>query len=184
MDPMTTRADDGGGPRTDVFTGPHRALELNRRQKDLNMTSETVQDSGYPSLDGTREERRAERVADFDAHDPQFHNSWPISTVVDAARKPGLRLNQVIQTLVEGYTDRAALGERARELVTDPATGRTSATLLARFDTMTYGGLWERVVAIAGAWRADGIAPVNPGDFVVSVGFASSDHFTVEMVCA
>ena len=51
---------------------------------------------------------------------------------------PGLRLPQVVQTVMDGYADRPALGQRAVEFVTDPATGRTTAELLPRFDTITY----------------------------------------------
>ncbi|MEK8169219.1 AMP-binding protein [Streptomyces sp. M19] len=39
------------------------------------------------------------------------------------------------------------------EPVTDPATGRTTSRLLERFDTITYGELWERVGAVAAEWR-------------------------------
>jgi fatty acid CoA ligase FadD9 len=104
--------------------------------------------------------------------------------VIDAARRPGLRLPAILQTFVEGYADRPALGQRARELVLDPATGRTTTRLLPSFETISYGELWSRVRALAAAWRRDETSPVNPGDFVATVGFASPDYLTVDTVCA
>src|SRR4051812_24281158 len=95
----------------------------------------------------------------LNADDEQFRNAKPDAAVRAAARTPGLRFPQVIQTLVEGYGDRPALGWRARELTTDPTTGRTSAQLLDRFDTITYGELWANVQAIAAAWRGDPVSP-------------------------
>src|ERR1700749_3753234 len=102
-----------------------------------------------PGLTGTREERRARRIAQLYASDPQFRAAEPIPEVIDAARRPGLRLPKVIETLVEGYADRPALGQRARELVLDPATGRTTTRLLPSFETISYGDLWATVCAVA-----------------------------------
>jgi fatty acid CoA ligase FadD9 len=107
------------------------------------------------------------------ASDPQFQGADPVPAVIQAARRPGLRLAPLVQTLVEGYADRPALGQRARELTMDPATGRISARLLPRFETISYRDLWARVSAVASDWRHDPIHPLNPGDFVASVGFAS-----------
>ncbi len=99
-----------------------------------------------------------------------------------AARRPELRLPQVIQTLVEGYADRPAMGWRARALTTDPDSGRTVGTLLPRFETITYRDLWANVQAIAAAWRGDPANPAAPGDFVATIGFASVDYLTVDLV--
>ncbi len=135
-------------------------------------------------LEGTRDDRLARRIADLQANDPQFRNATPIPEVVEAASQPGLRLTEVLQTLVDGYAARPALGQRARELVTDPTSGRTSTRLLPGFETISYRELWQRVGAIATALRNGSTAPVNPGDFVATIGFASPDYFTVDLACA
>ena len=137
-----------------------------------------------PGSSDTRAERRERRIAQLYASDPQFQAAEPIPEVIDAARRPGLRLPEVIETLVEGYADRPALGQRARELVLDPATGRTTTRLLPTFETISYGDLWTRVRAVAAAWRRDETSPVNPGDFVATIGFAGPSYLTVELVCA
>jgi fatty acid CoA ligase FadD9 len=142
-----------------------------------------TQITGQPGSTGTREERRARRIAQLYASDPQFGAAKPSQRVIDAALRPGLRLASIVQTLVDGYADRPALGQRARELVVDPATGRTTTRLLPSFDTISYRDVWTRVRAIAAAWRHDETSPVGPGDVVATVGFASPDYLTVDLVC-
>ncbi len=131
-----------------------------------------------------RAERIAGRVQQMLADDEQFRNAMPDAAVREAARAPGLRLPQVLETLVQGYADRPALGWRARSLTTDPATGRTTARLLPRFETISYRDLWADVRAIAAAWRHDAADPVAPGDFVGTIGFASPQYLTVDLVSA
>ena len=126
---------------------------------------------------------QAERLEQLDADDQQFRNAKPDAAIRSAARQPTLRLPEVMETLVQGYADRPALGWRARSLTTDPETGRTATQLLPRFDTITYRDLWANVRAIAAAWRQDADNPVAPGDFVATVGFASPEYLTVDLVC-
>src|SRR6202034_3688512 len=141
----------------------------------LDVRNEITNPSGSSD---NRAERRAHRVAQLYASDPQFRAAEPIPEVIDAARRQGLRLPEVIETLVEGYADRPALGQRARELVLDPATGRTAMRLLPTFETISYGDLWTRVRAVAAAWRRDETPSVNPGDFVATIGFAGPSYLT------
>ena len=124
-----------------------------------------------------------ERIGRLSADDEQIRAAIPKPEIVDAARRPGLRLPQVLETYAEGYADRPALGWRARTLTTDPTTGRTTSQLLPRFETMTYRDLWANVRAAAAAWRHDPDYPVAPGDFVATVGFASPDYLTIDLVC-
>lgn len=128
-------------------------------------------------------ERVAERIRELAAGDAQFRNAEPDLSLQQIARQPGLRLPQILELFVEGYADRPALGWRARSPRTDPVTGRTAMQLLPRFDTMTYRELWANVRAIAGAWRHDAADPVSPGDFVATVGFASPEYLTLDLVC-
>lgn len=133
---------------------------------------------------GTPAERLTDRIAGFYAADAQFQAAQPDPAVVAAARRPGLRLAQVLQTLVDGYADRPAVGERARELMTDSATGRTTARLMPRFETISYRELWGRAGAIAAFWRHHRSHPLGPGDFVATIGFASPDYLTIDLACS
>ena len=135
-------------------------------------------------MTGPQEQRLTQRIEQLFAEDEQFRQAKPDAVIRAEARQPGLRLSQVIETLVRGYADRPAMGWRARELTTDPATGRTTSKLLARFDTITYHDLWTNVAAISAAWRHDPVYPTAPGDFVATVGFASVDYLTIDLVCA
>ncbi|BBZ25088.1 carboxylic acid reductase [Mycolicibacter hiberniae] len=123
------------------------------------------------------EERLTRRVAELVATDPQFAAARPDPAIsAELERLP--RLAQVIQTVFDGYAERPALGQRAVDYVTDPATGRTTAVLLPRYDTITYGELGQRVRAAAAALAA---GAVRPGDRVAVLGFTSVDYTVIDV---
>jgi fatty acid CoA ligase FadD9 len=126
----------------------------------------------------TLQQRTARRIADLYASDPQFAAARPNEGISSAISQPGLRLPHIVRAVMEGYADRPALGQRAVELVTDPDTGRTSAQLLARFDTITYRQTWDRARTIAAALAND---EVRPGDVVSTLGFTSVDYATIDL---
>jgi fatty acid CoA ligase FadD9 len=126
----------------------------------------------------TSEERLARRVDDLIANDAQFAAAQPDPAVAEALEQPGLRLPQIIQTVLDGYADRPALGQRAVEFVKDAKTGRTSLELLPRYETVTYGELRDRVGALTRALAHDS---VRPGDRVCVLGFNSVDYATIDI---
>jgi fatty acid CoA ligase FadD9 len=128
-----------------------------------------------------RDQRLARRLADLYATDPQFADARPNEAITAAINQPGLRMAELIRTVMEGYADRPALGQRAVHFVTDPETGRTSLQLLSRFDTITYREVWDRVGRIANALADDSAHPVRPGDRVAVLGFASVDYTTIDL---
>ncbi|MEU2092318.1 carboxylic acid reductase [Nocardia beijingensis] len=130
----------------------------------------------------TRRERLERRISRLYAEYDDIRNATPRADVAAKIREPGLGLAQIVETVMVGYADRPALGRRATELRTDE-TGRTTATLLPRFDTITYGELWERVRAVAAAWHGDADTPLRAGDFVGILGFTSSDYTTLDLAC-
>jgi fatty acid CoA ligase FadD9 len=137
----------------------------------------------------TRDERLEQRILeqrieDLTANDPQFAAARPDQAVVEALEQPGLRLPQIIQTVLDGYADRPALGQRVVDFVKDPKTGRTVAQVLPRFDTITYGELGERVGALARALTNDPKAAVRAGDRVAVLGFNSVDFTTIDVALA
>src|SRR5271163_2665508 len=125
----------------------------------------------------------ASRFAQLMADDPQFRDAAPYEPVTAAKTERGLRMAQIVATTMEGYADRPALGERVRELVTDPATGRRSLRLEPRFETITYRELWSRARAVAAEWHQNGQNPFSAGDFVCILGFTSTDYATLVLAC-
>src|SRR5690242_1346076 len=119
------------------------------------------------------------RAEMFNATDPEK----PSPTVIDAVRRPGMRLAQMLETFVHGYLDRPALGRRSTSVVRDAATGRSEQQLMPAFETVSYGELWSDVKAIAAAWSTD-MTPVEPGEFVATIGIGSTDYVRVDLVCA
>src|SRR6201997_2923565 len=126
----------------------------------------------------TREERLARRVEDLSASDPQFAAARPIPAVAAVLEQPGLRLPQIVQTVLEGYAERPVLGQRAVEFVADPKTGRTVAELLTHFETITYRELGDRIGAVARSLSNDS---VQAGDRVCVLGFTGVDYTTIDM---
>ncbi|WP_237572036.1 carboxylic acid reductase [Mycolicibacterium lacusdiani] len=121
----------------------------------------------------TSEARLERRIADLYASDPEFAAARPDASV--GAAVDGLRLPDVVRTVMEAYANRPALGQRAVEFVTDDA-GRTVAALQPRFETITYGELWDRTRAVAAALAADAAS----GDRVAILGFTSVDYTVVD----
>jgi fatty acid CoA ligase FadD9 len=139
-----------------------------------------VKDPGAQQDQWERLARRRERLY---AEDEQFRITRPDDGIAAAARAPGLRIAEVMATVLQGYADRPALGRRAREIVTDPATGRPTLRLLPRFEPITSADLWARVRAAAAEWHHHGRHPVRAGDFVCVLGFASIDYTAIECAC-
>ncbi|OBH50145.1 carboxylic acid reductase [Mycobacterium mantenii] len=124
-----------------------------------------------------RDEELDHRVEELIANDPQFAAAQPDPAITAALEQPGLRLPQIVRTVLDGYAERPALAQRVVEFVKDAETGRTSAELLPRFETITYGELGQRVSALGRAWAAD----ANPGDRVCVLGFNSVDYATIDI---
>ncbi|ORA09858.1 carboxylic acid reductase [Mycobacterium arosiense] len=139
-----------------------------------------VKDPGAQQDQWERLARRRERLY---AEDEQFRNTKPDDEIAAAARAPGLRIAEVMATVLQGYAGRPALAQRAREVVTDPATGRSLLRFLPRFEAITYADLWARVQAIAADWHHHERFPVRAGDFVCVLGFASIDYTAIECAC-
>ncbi|MCA2265260.1 oxidoreductase [Mycobacterium marseillense] len=124
------------------------------------------------------DEQLDRRIEELIANDPQFAAARPDPAITAATEAPGLRLPQIIRTVLDGYADRPALAQRAVEFVTDAKTGRTTAELLPRFETITYGELGNRVSALGRGWAGDA---VRPGDRVCVLGFNSVDYATIDI---
>ena len=103
--------------------------------------------------------------------------------MTDAAHGAGLRLWEVVEEYLNGYTDRPALGQRAREVTRDETTGRRTTTLLSGFDTITYGRLRDRVTALASVWQSSLPGGFHPGDFVAVLGFTSIGYAMINLAC-
>lgn len=139
-----------------------------------------VKDPGAAQEQWERVARNRERLY---AEDQQFCAARPDAGVAEQARRPGLRIAEVMATVMTGYAMRPALGERASEVVTDPVSGRAARRLLPYFSTVTYQELWDRARALAADWHHHGSAPVRAGDFVCVLGFASIDYTAIQLAC-
>src|ERR1700751_3178786 len=131
-----------------------------------------------------RQDRLELRTEELAANDPQFAAARPDDAVNAAIQDAGPHLPQVVKAVLDGYSDRPALAQRAVELVKDPQTGRTSAKLLPWFDTVTYGELATRVDALSRAWTNGADGTVAAGDRVCVLGFTSVDYANIDIALA
>ena len=122
-------------------------------------------------------QERPKWVAELYASDPQFAAAKPDPSVTAAAGAPGLRLPAIVKTVLQGYANRPALASRATTLVTDRETGRKTVNVLPRFQTQTYGQLWDQVEAVAVVLQD---APVRPGDRV-AIRLAHADYAIIDI---
>lgn len=127
------------------------------------------------------DERETRALAALYESDRQLRDARPLPEVATAIARPGLSFAEYFATLVEGYGDRPALGERATEPVLDHRTGRTSRRLLPHFDTISYRALGARVEAVAAEWQHHEESPLHEGDFVAILGAGSIDYLTVDI---
>lgn len=139
-----------------------------------------VKDPGAQQDQWERLARRRERLY---ADDAQFRATRPDDEIAAAARTPGLRIAEVMATVLQGYATRPALGQRAREVITDPVSGRSTLHFLPQFENVSYADLWARVQATAADWHDHQQHPVRAGDFVCVLGFASIDYTAIECAC-
>ncbi|WP_328857975.1 thioester reductase domain-containing protein [Williamsia herbipolensis] len=121
----------------------------------------------------------AERLRRLTENDPQVAAALP-NPDLSGSHDTDTPLAVVISTVLQAYADRPALGTRATETTTDASTGRTTRTLVPRFDTVTYGELGDRIAAVAAGWAEF----VRPGQFVATLGFTSVDYAVIDLACA
>ncbi len=138
-----------------------------------------AKDPGTQPDQWERVERRRERLY---AEDEQFRITKPDDEIAAATRVRGQRIAEVMAKVLQGYTNRPALGQRVREIVTD-AAGHSTLRFLPRFEAITYAELWARIQATASDWHHHDQHPVQPGDFVCVLGFASIDYTVLECAC-
>ncbi|MCX8564254.1 carboxylic acid reductase [Mycolicibacterium mucogenicum] len=123
-----------------------------------------------------------QRIAELCATDPQLAAARPLAGVAAALEEPGIRLPEIIHTVMAAYADRPALGQRAVEYVTD-AGGRTVAQLLPHYDTITYGEAWRQIQAVDNALLT-GPDAVAAGDRAAMLGFTSAEFTIIDTALA
>ena len=124
----------------------------------------------------THDDQLADRIDQLRCTDAQFAAAMPDEAISAAIDDPDLRLPELIRTVLDGYAQRPALGQRAVTFTTDPQTGGTTTTLLPWFDTITYAELSHRMRALAAE-----LTEVTAGDRVALLGFTSVDYTTIDM---
>ncbi|KPI00432.1 thioester reductase domain protein [Actinobacteria bacterium OK074] len=124
----------------------------------------------------------APEVGSF-ADDEQLRAALPLASVSTTLHDGETELARIVALIMDGYADRPALGERAKEAVLDPESGRTVLRLLPRFETVGYGELWQRAGAVAAEWHGHGQHPTGAGDFVALFGFTSVDYTVLDLAC-
>jgi fatty acid CoA ligase FadD9 len=128
------------------------------------------------------EQRHSARIQDMAATDQQFRAASPSTSITEAARTPGLRLAQILSTVMDGYADRPALVQRRRFVGNGSPTNQPDPSVAPGYETLSYRDLWRAVQELAAAW-AHADEPCRPGDVVCTLGFPSIDYTIVDLAC-
>ncbi len=124
------------------------------------------------------------RVLELAETDPEIKQLMPDSTVGERARTPELSVDRAIDTLLEGYAERPALGERKYQIELDEETGSSVRNYLPEYHMVSYRELQSRIHALANTWRHHDKYGVAPDEFVCIIGFASVDYAVIDTACA
>lgn len=119
--------------------------------------------------------------AELAANDPEFQAAIPDPETNEAKCQPHLGLAEIVATCMESYASRPALAERERSITTDPATGKSTRTMLGTFHKTTYGELWDRACALAAAWHGIPGRELGADERLCLVGHGSVDFATVDL---
>ncbi len=92
-------------------------------------------------------------------------------------------LPKLIETVLDAYTNRPAIGCRKYEIGVDPETGRRGRVLVREFNTISYGELGQRTKRLAAAWRKHPQHRVDVGEAVCILGFSGVDYATIDLAC-
>lgn len=115
-------------------------------------------------------------------NDPEIRARTPRPEVTEAIKSPGLSYRQIIETVLQGYAERPALGSRRYEIETD-RSGRAVRRYTSEFDTITYAELERRILGIASLWQHDGNHGAKPGDMIAFIAFTGAQMATVDLAC-
>ena len=120
------------------------------------MMVEATPNSGATDGARQREAYSQQLLARLLAEDAEFRATAPDPAVTAAKAAPGLTLAQIIATALDGYADRPCLGQRAKRLVTDPATGRSTRVAEPHFEVeaeyrrqVGYDSLTAKLIPLA-----------------------------------
>ena len=128
-------------------------------------------------------EEMPERVREVLEANPDLMGMFPDPAIAAAVDKPDLTLEQAIDTILEGYADRPALGMRDYEIAEDPSTGKTTRRYLPSYSTSSYDELRQRIRAIASALQHAPAFEVQRDEPISIIGFAGVDYVTIMLAC-
>ncbi|MEU6701229.1 carboxylic acid reductase [Pseudonocardia sp. NPDC046786] len=119
------------------------------------------------------------RLAELMAAEPNLAAHAPLPEVADAVAGCTAQ-SEIVETIMLGYGDRPALGERPTTTVREP-DGRTVDRPEARYRTITHREAWTRARAIGTAWRHGPEPILRTGDLLCSLASSSVDYNLLEL---
>ncbi len=120
---------------------------------------------------------RAEKIF---SRDPELRTLKIDAELSERANAPELPLEQSIDLILDGYSQRPALGMRDYEILKD-ASGRAKKHYLPVYKMTSFANLRHQIRAIASAWRNEEEIAVGRDDFVIYIGFASVEYTVLDI---
>ena len=121
-------------------------------------------------------------ILDLAKKDPQIGALMPNPTLREAVNRPDISLDRIIETFLNGYSNRPALAERSYT-ITKNENGLATRTYLSEYNTITYKELHHRIKGLANAWQFHPNCAIQPNEFVATIGFTSPDFAVIDYAC-
>ena len=123
------------------------------------------------------------RVKELADAEPALQALTPDPSIAEPLRDKSLSMRKTAEGLLSGYADRAALGERAYDVVEDSQTGKSIRAYKEEYSTTTYRDLLDKGRAIAMAWRCHPELRIDQDSLIAQVGFTGIDFTILDIAC-
>lgn len=124
--------------------------------------------------------RAIKRSRDIIQNDRQLQQLMPRLDVTSQLTSDTVSCERMLDTILQTYEDRNAVGSRYYETIENKTTGQVERKYLPAFTEKTFGCIRQEAKAIATSWRHHVSAHVKPDEFVAIMGFAGSEYFSID----
>ena len=157
-------------------------VHLGRRALANQWTLDMEQTSVQADI-SKKQELAADRALALANSDPQLRALIPDLDLTELTSAADVPLDCILDTLLEHYKERPALGQRQYKVKSAPGSPDEYRHYLPAYDEITYRELRRRIHSLAMAWRSDPRCRLEADEFIAIMGFSGIDFVTIDYAC-